>query len=236
MLVPAAPSNQIHSHTLAGERPQPRLLPAGLIRRDRVARADSFGQRLIRRLQAARLVGDRLHHRARRDLDPEPCQRVGGLLPREPHRGRLPAREWRRLTLRGAAQLFDPAIQFLDPGLRQIALAAQASRSHPRAGHSRPTGQRTTLQAANTPSSTEPARNGTMPAAASATIARQVRPVHITPAQTLNQYPIRYVHRPAHDVGKPAGGQGLEPRSPGPKPGVSSRLDDPPLGFPERRI
>ncbi len=53
MLVAATLGDQVHGDVLAGKRPQPRLLPvdspAGLIRRDRPACADSVDQRLISR-------------------------------------------------------------------------------------------------------------------------------------------------------------------------------------------
>jgi hypothetical protein len=88
VLVPATGRDQVHRHQIARERPQPRLLaidpPAGLIGRDRGAAADRVDQRPIGRLKPACLPGDRLHHSAWGDADPEPGQRPSGLLRREP--------------------------------------------------------------------------------------------------------------------------------------------------------
>src|SRR5579884_889635 len=88
VLIPAA-GDQIHRHAaVADERPQPLLArgdpPAGLVRGDHRAVADRQRQRLVGRLQRLRLAGDRLHHPARRDLDPELGQRPRRLLGREP--------------------------------------------------------------------------------------------------------------------------------------------------------
>lgn len=87
VLVTATLGDQVHGDVLAGERPQPRLLPidspAGLVRLDRPACADSIDQGLISRLEPPRLARDRLHHPARGDRDPEPAQRPSGLLRRE---------------------------------------------------------------------------------------------------------------------------------------------------------
>ena len=75
VLVAAARSDQVHRDVLAGERPQPRLLPvdppAGLIRRDRRARTNPLDQRLIGRLQRPGLTRDGLHDSAGSHPDTE---------------------------------------------------------------------------------------------------------------------------------------------------------------------
>jgi hypothetical protein len=97
----------------------------------------------------------------------------------------LTARERRRLTLRRATQLLHPALKLPDPALQPITLAAEppvlsrsTSFSANSCAHSSPSGEQPP-SAKRTASGT-----GTMSAAASATIARQLRSRTHNPCST----------------------------------------------------